>query len=42
MAYRDFTEMSVWKKSFKLLQKVYSVTKRFPEAERFCLAAAMN
>ena len=35
MKYKDFTEFNVWQRGFKLLLKVYEVTKKFPAEERF-------
>ena len=42
MAYKDFTGMSVWRKAFYLLKKVYKLTQKYPESERFCLIADMR
>ncbi|MCK4407496.1 MAG: four helix bundle protein [Bacteroidales bacterium] len=35
MAYKDFTQMAVWQKAFKLLIEVYRLTKFFPKEERY-------
>ena len=35
MAYKDFTKMSVWQKSFDLLINIYQLTKAFPTEEKF-------
>lgn len=35
MTYKDFTQMSVWKKSFELVVKYYGITKAFPKEEKF-------
>ena len=35
MAYKDFTQMSVWKKAFELLAKIYKLTKLYPKEERY-------
>jgi hypothetical protein len=35
MAFKDFTEMTVWQKAFALLVKIYSITKTFPQEEKF-------
>ncbi|MCB2209033.1 MAG: four helix bundle protein [Bacteroidetes bacterium] len=35
MAYKDFTQMSVWKKAKTLLVSIYSVSKQFPDDEKF-------
>ena len=37
MAYKDFTELSVWQKGYKLVLKIYHCTKKFPSDERFGL-----
>lgn len=42
MAYRDFTEMPVWKLAFELLLKIYKITKNFPADERFGLTSDMR
>lgn len=42
MSYKDFTEMPVWKKSFHLMLRVYYLTKKFPNDERFCLVSDMR
>jgi len=42
MAYKDFTEMAVWQKAFKLLLKVYEVTKTYPAEEKYCLVSDMR
>jgi len=42
MAYKDFTEMSVWRKAFKLLLLVYKLTRKFPSDEKFCLISDMR
>jgi four helix bundle protein len=35
MTYKDFTQMSVWHKSFELVVKHYSKTKSYPPEEKF-------
>jgi len=35
MAYKDFTQMSVWQKAFNMLIEVYKLTKSFPKEERY-------
>lgn len=35
MAFKDFTEITVWQKAFDLLIKIYSTTKDFPNEEKF-------
>ncbi len=42
MAYKDFTEMPVWQKAFKLLLKVYEVTKVYPKEEKYGLVSDMR
>ena len=42
MAYKDFTEMPVWKKAFYLLLLVYRLTRKFPSEEKFCLVSDMR
>ncbi len=42
MAYKDFTEMPVWKKAFHLLLLVYKLTKKFPVEEKYCLVSDMR
>ena len=42
MAYKDFTDMSVWQKAFKLLLKVYKITKKFPVGEKFGMTSDMR
>ena len=39
MGYKDFTEMKVWKKAFELLVMIYSISKKFPNEERFGLTS---
>ena len=42
MAFKDFTEMSVWQLAFKLVIRIYKVTKDFPPDERFGLTSDMR
>ena len=35
MKYKDFTEFPVWQRGFKLVLKIYEVTKNYPSEERF-------
>ncbi|MCD4769232.1 MAG: four helix bundle protein [Bacteroidales bacterium] len=42
MAYKEFTEMPVWKKAFELLLKVYDVTKTYPKEEKYGLVSDMR
>ena len=42
MAFRDFSQTSVWKSAFQLLLTVYAITKEFPKEERFSLIADMR
>ena len=39
MAYKDFTQMSVWKKGFELLTQIYKLTKDYPKEERYGLTS---
>ena len=42
MAYKDFTQMSVWQKSFKLMIQAYKVTQIFPKEEKFGMVSGMR
>jgi len=42
MGFEDFTEMPVWKSAFRLLLRIYEVTKRFPTEERYGLVADLR
>jgi four helix bundle protein len=42
MAYKDFTQMSVWQKSFKLLISLYKSTQGFPKEEKFGMVSDMR
>jgi four helix bundle protein len=39
MVYKDFTQMSVWQKAKTLLVSIYSVSKQFPDDEKFSLTS---
>ena len=42
MRYKDFTEMPVWQKAFKLLLRVYEITKKYPMEEKYGLVSDMR
>jgi len=42
VSYKDFTQMSVWELSFKLLKVIYEITKRFPQDEKYGLISVMR
>lgn len=42
MAYKDFTDFSVWQKAFEQLLNIYKITKEFPPDERFILVSDMR
>ena len=42
MAYKEFTEMSVWQKSYKLVIRIYKLTKDYPVEERYGLISDMR
>jgi four helix bundle protein len=42
MAYKDFTQMTVWQKAFALLLRIYKTTKSFPSEEKFGLVSDMR
>ena len=42
MAYKDFTQMPVWQKAFKLLLEVYRISSKFPEEEKFGMTSDMR
>jgi four helix bundle protein len=42
MAYKDFTQMTVWQKAFALLLLIYKTTKSFPSEEKFGLVSDMR
>lgn len=35
MAYKEFTEMSVWQKAYDLVMKIYRITKDYPSDEKY-------
>jgi four helix bundle protein len=42
MAFRDFTPLPVWKKSFSLLLDGYGITKKFSHEEKYLLVPDMR
>jgi four helix bundle protein len=42
MPYKDFTEMTVWKKGFELLLRIYKVTKKYPKKEKYGMVDNMR
>ena len=42
MAYQDFKQMSLWKKAFNLLVRIYTITKTFPNEEKFGMISDMR
>ena len=42
MAYRDFTQTSVWQKALNLLIVVYAIAKKFPKEELYVLSSDMK
>ena len=42
MGFKDFTQMHVWQLAFKLLIKIYKITKDFPSEEKFGLISDMR
>lgn len=42
MAFKDFTELPVWKNAVSLLREIYRVTKEFPADERFGMISDMR
>lgn len=42
MSYKDFKQMPVWGKAFKLLIHIYTVTKEFPNEEKFGMISDMR
>jgi four helix bundle protein len=39
---RNFRELEIWKRSFKLVNQVYSITKTFPKAEMYGLTSQIK
>ena len=42
MAFTDFTSMPVWQKGLHLLIKIYELTNKFPNEEKFGMTADMR
>lgn len=42
MSFGDFRDMSVWQLAFKLLIRIYTITKDFPAEEKFGLVSDMR
>lgn len=42
MAFDDFTKMHVWQLAFRLVIKIYKITKNFPSEEKFGLVSDMR
>ncbi len=42
MAYKDFTQMEVWQRAFKVALFVYKVTKKFPIEEKYGITSDMR
>ena len=42
MAYKDFTNLSVWQRGFRLVLLLYEITKAFPDEEKFGLVSDMR
>lgn len=39
---KSFKELVVWQKSIQMCKFCYSLTKKFPESEKFCLVSQIN
>ncbi len=39
---KSFREMPVWQKAFKIILRVYSLSKKFPDDEKFVLTSDMR
>ncbi len=39
---RNFRNLEIWKKSIELVQKVYKLTKKYPDEEKFGLISQMQ
>jgi len=39
---RDFRELEVWRKSIDLVEKIYVITKKFPDDEKYGLASQLR
>lgn len=42
MAYKDFTQFSIWQKGYRLVIRVYQITKDLPGEEKFGLISDMR
>ncbi|MDH3244954.1 MAG: four helix bundle protein [Saprospiraceae bacterium] len=42
MAYRDFTQLPIWKNGFELLLRLYKLSQNFPTEERYGLTSDMR
>lgn len=42
MAYYDYTQLNIWKKSMDLTVEIYRLTKTFPKEELFALSSQMQ
>lgn len=42
MAYKEFTEMSIWQKAYDLVMKIYIITKDYPSDEKYGLVSDMR
>ena len=42
MGFTDFTQMHVWQSAFKLLIKIYKITKDFPSEEKYGIISDMR
>jgi four helix bundle protein len=42
MGFEDFTQMNVWQLAFKLLVRVYEITRSFPPEEKFGMVSDMR
>lgn len=42
MGFEDFTQMSVWQLAFRLLVRVYEITRGFPPEEKFGMVSDMR
>lgn len=42
MKFEDFTQMNVWQLAFRLLVRVYELTREFPPEERFGMVSDMR
>lgn len=42
MAIREFTDLVAWQKAHRLVLEIYSITRQYPNSERFGLASQMQ